>query len=914
MRAKFNLKTYLFLFSLFLVTLSLVLISSVSYRISVSAVLDQTKKMDESNLKQVNNQIVYAIGEIEKVTRNLAGNGELLAKLDAYKASGTIYSKMKAERDLRNVLNELKVGYEQIVRIELFTPAGSVSSDIEALPAIEYSGSDVYRKIRNEQTNVHLFAPGTRDVLFGQKLPNFTFGTLLLDGGAEQGLMFVVMSPVWIDRMFRDEKVLIASRSGVVWSSDTELGENVRIADNLAFEQGDFILRPGKNEMQFFYMKSRYNDWYNMTFRSLEDIYGPIENIRNNVFGAVIVSSLISFVLVISVARNIVRPLHRLKRSAQKYRAQDIFEYTFKNGRSMGMRKIVMLYFVLIVTIPMSAYILMFHYFSSHVVENKVKASIVQTFAQTASNIDAFIATNERISTNIMTDPNVQRFLAAQFVPNAEPSRLHERIGITIDTNLALGNDIFETSLFDSSYRQLFSTSYFTNRELLGERAGAYAGQPLWFGYDVDKYNRNVIRLIRKVRSIREDGSFLQPLGYLQTTYYETNVESLYREVNVPGNVYIVDAEGTIISHSSKSLIGTKADIRVPEQLGRAEARIRSNAGRTRLVVTAECKRIPWMVVGEIDDKIVKSDSAKILASNLYTMALIAAAVLLVAHALAGRLTRSIVQLRRKLRLFGDGHVQVRFYEQTNINEIDELALAFQDMASRIRELIDSIYRSVAKEKSLEHEKKEAELIALQAQINPHFLYNTLESIKWMVKGGKTEQADHMISALAKLFRLGIQRENRLIPIDRELRYTRAYIDIQKVRLGDKVHFWWSVDQSLLSCLMPKLMLQPIIENAIVHGIHNKEEGNISIYCYEQDDAVVFKVIDDGVGLKSDGAVDVEQLKHHASSTGIGLYNVHRRIKLYYGDNYGVTMESKRNQGTRVTIVIPKVTEEQPKA
>lgn len=903
----FSLKTYLFCASLLLVTVSLVLVSYLSYQTTVSAVLDQTAKMDESNLKQVNNKMVFAIGEIEKLTRNFAANDELGDSLNRFGDSRTVYDRLEAETRIRGMLNEMKVGYEDVQRIEIFTPDGAVSSDKAMQVAGSYTESAIYRAIRDTETNVHLFAPDTRDDLTGSGYRNFMFGTILYDGEAERGMMLVIMSPVWMERMFREENVLIASKQSPLWRSDARRSATSgQLSLHIDYDQGSFKEKLGKEDTQFFYMKSRYNDWYTVTFKSLQEIYGPINTIRQNVFVAVMMSSVISFILVISVARSIVRPLHRLKGSAQKYKAEERFDYAYPNGGGMRMRKIVMLYFVAVVTIPLSIYIVMFHYFSSKAIEDKVKSSFIQTFAQTASNIDAFIATNERISTNIMTDPNVQRFLAADN-PAAAGSML-EQIGKTIDTNLSLGDNIFETSLFDRQHRQLFSTSYFTDKQLLDDRADEYAGKPFWISYDVDPYNRNVVRLLRQVRGFRDDEQFLHALGFLQTTYYESNLESLYREVNA-SNVYLTDPSGTIISHASKSLIGTKSDYRPSAQPASIEAHIQTRNGRNYLVVAAMCTRIPWIVVGELDYEIVKRDSRDVLRSNLWSMALIVFAVLAIAYVMAQRLTHSIVKLKKKLRLFADGYMQVRFDDSSPINEIHELALAFQDMAGRIKELIDSIYKSVAKEKALENEKKEAELVALHAQINPHFLYNTLESIKWMMKGGKADKADDMISALASLFRLGVQRENRLVTIEQEIGYAQAYINIQKVRLGDKVNFWWSVDPQVSAYLTPKLILQPVIENAIVHGIVNKEEGgNISIYCYAEGDNIVFKVMDDGAGLPSAGAVPIESLRSGAGGTGIGLSNVQKRIKLYYGDTYGVSIASNAGFGTYVTIVIPQIT------
>ncbi len=241
-----------------------------------------------------------------------------------------------------------------------------------------------------------------------------------------------------------------------------------------------------------------------------------------------------------------------------------------------------------------------------------------------------------------------------------------------------------------------------------------------------------------------------------------------------------------------------------------------------------------------------------------------------------------------------------------NVNEITELGISFNIMIGRIRELLDS------KVKEQENLQK-AELKALQAQINPHFLYNTLDTIVWMAETNNNAQVIEIVRALSSFFRIALSKGRDWIPIRQEIEHVRSYLQIQKIRYRDILDFQIDVDENILDGTILKLTMQPLAENALYHGIKNKRNGGMIWVRARKNglNQVLLEVQDNGVGFtpyrlaKIQERLSDELFEISQTGEGFGLANVNKRIKLYYGKEYGLSIESQYQEGTRVTVVIP---------
>jgi two-component system, sensor histidine kinase YesM len=245
-----------------------------------------------------------------------------------------------------------------------------------------------------------------------------------------------------------------------------------------------------------------------------------------------------------------------------------------------------------------------------------------------------------------------------------------------------------------------------------------------------------------------------------------------------------------------------------------------------------------------------------------------------------------------------------------NVDEITELGMSFNIMIGKIKDLLD------AKVKEQEYLKK-AELRALQAQINPHFLYNTLDTIIWMAEAKQTDRVIEIVSALSSFFRISLSKGRDWITIGEEIERTRSYLTIQKIRYRDILDFKIEIDDQILDYTILKLILQPLVENALYHGIKNKRHGGtIFIRAFQKkEDEISLEVEDNGIGFAPEKLALVQaELEDDSGDirleAGFGIDNVNKRIKLYYGKQYGLSIRSKYRVGTCVTLLIPAKKEE----
>ena len=233
--------------------------------------------------------------------------------------------------------------------------------------------------------------------------------------------------------------------------------------------------------------------------------------------------------------------------------------------------------------------------------------------------------------------------------------------------------------------------------------------------------------------------------------------------------------------------------------------------------------------------------------------------------------------------------------------EIIQLDATFNEMMRRIRYLADKLLQE-------QENQRKSELKALQNQINPHFLYNTLDSIIYMIDKGENQKAEEMIVALSKFFRISISRGKAIIPLKDEVEHVRNYLLIQKIRFGDQFTYSINVDPSLYQYSCIKLILQPLVENAIEHGLNDNESGGqIEIIGTQNESYIILKIKDNGYGISEDKLEQIYKSFHDDSiHQGVGLKNVYQRIKIYYGEEADIKIDSLFDEGTIISIYIPK--------
>lgn len=267
------------------------------------------------------------------------------------------------------------------------------------------------------------------------------------------------------------------------------------------------------------------------------------------------------------------------------------------------------------------------------------------------------------------------------------------------------------------------------------------------------------------------------------------------------------------------------------------------------------------------------------------------------------RLTDGIIQpvniMLDKVKKVGRGKFDMIPIE-AEIEEIEELDEGINKMARKISALLEN----VRQEKEMQHL---TELQLIQAQVNPHFLYNTLDTIVWLIEGGMTDDAVEMISSLSIFFRTSLSKGNDIIPLSEEERHTLSYLEIQQYRYRDILEFEINIPKELSGIPVPKLSIQPLAENALYHGLKNRRgKGKILIEGREEEDALVLTVSDNGQGMTPERLHEVQEAIRTGERAGFGLAAVAERIALYYGPGYGMKIFSEEGKGTTVEIRLGK--------
>lgn len=364
------------------------------------------------------------------------------------------------------------------------------------------------------------------------------------------------------------------------------------------------------------------------------------------------------------------------------------------------------------------------------------------------------------------------------------------------------------------------------------------------------------------------------------------------------GYCYIADKKSNIIYHPQQQLIysGLKEEKYNYLKDG-------SHVKKDAIYSVQSLDNCDWKIIGVcyIDEMI--TNKVNHIMKTLFVIFLVVVLFTVIIIRFFSKLfTNPAKELANAMQEFEKDTNHFEFKTIEGTAEITSLTESFEHMVVQIKELVEKVRQE-------EITLRKTELKALQAQINPHFLYNTLDAIAWLCEEERYKDAVEMVNSLAKLFRISISRGHELITIEKEMQHAKSYLKIQNFRYKNQFTYSFDVGEECLNYLCNKITLQPIIENAIYHGIDRMvDEGKINIGIHQKDDRIIFTVEDNGVGMTEE---QCEEILHEDASdrVGIGIKNVNDRIKIYFGEEYGLTIQSELDEGTRVTISMPKITE-----
>lgn len=383
-------------------------------------------------------------------------------------------------------------------------------------------------------------------------------------------------------------------------------------------------------------------------------------------------------------------------------------------------------------------------------------------------------------------------------------------------------------------------------------------------------------------------------------------LETLYATTQEQGGeIYMYDQNGFIVSHSNKKMLGKQfIDVGyMKDTFGVNSSNIIKKLGSRYMISTYLDEEIGWTIVEEIPTAVIFDtlNKAYFMMGTILVIAL--ALAVAVSVYMSRRISNPLTELSDAMDNFGSCDI-TPLSAATGTQEIDHLRRSFHHMAVEISRLMDVIQER-------EQQKRVLEVNFLRAQINPHFLYNMLFSIRCAVEVGKSAQATQMLGAFIDLLRSTLAVKDTTVALCDELETTRKYLVVQKLRYGEKVNYEIEMQEGSEHCMVPPLILQPLVENAIFHGLEAKEDaGMVVIEAALQGDDLLLTVTDDGAGMDPETLERVRaccELPVVKDARSIGMSNVHNRIRLNYGEGYGLSVESSQGVGTTITLLMPAV-------
>lgn len=394
----------------------------------------------------------------------------------------------------------------------------------------------------------------------------------------------------------------------------------------------------------------------------------------------------------------------------------------------------------------------------------------------------------------------------------------------------------------------------------------------------------------------------MQTLGTIYMNVKISALDRQVREVDVSphGMLMLADGAGQVLWHRNPDAYGVRlADIPFYKDLMKYKQRstMQRLNGDLYRVSFVQSYYNGWYYLSLIPQRDLNEQSRDLRQFLLVTLAVFCGSLGLLAWLTSRYITRPVRQMALAMKQIHKDNLDQR-QSATSADEIGLLQSSFNSMRGRIADLINEV-------RAISDKEKEAEVRALQAQINPHFVYNSLDTINWLAIERGQPDISEMIAALSDIMRYAIRPGEQWVALGEELKWASDYAYLQKMRYEDRFEIVFDTDERLLGCKVPRLFLQPYLENAILHGMEHIEEGGriaVTIADDAEGEAIRVRIADNGAGIQADRLQDIVRRR----SRGIGIYNLDDRLKLEFGARYGVVISSVYGEGTTVEIAMPK--------
>ena len=560
--------------------------------------------------------------------------------------------------------------------------------------------------------------------------------------------------------------------------------------------------------------------------------------------------------------------------------------------------------FCLLLMLPL---MVLFLWINESVTEQIVEENCKTNFAvlkQTETGLLNMIQDITSVSLDVIGDEKLQIYLKSTDITGEELEELKNTIQYNLGKSISLKNYISRLSVFRENQILFQSGKYMLEEANVDiPEIEQQAGRMVWKAAAKDtnyllSRDRNNYE-VSVYRAINNHYDFRDTLAFERITIDEDYICDIYSGIltDATEQFFIINKEGQMISTVNKELFEENyLENTLLKRIIQNGEGYYIDQNKQLVISYYHLPKVNWYVV-KVDKQ------AEIIAQDLIRTVIVMCMVLAILFAVffhniqKKRIITPIIRLSKDISNFHEGDYEIGVYSNAH-DEIGELNNNFIEMANYIQDLIERVYKSQLKE-------KEAQLQYLQSQINPHFLYNTLDSMRWMAVKARQYELAEQIEALSNLFRHALNQGKQLTTVEQEVAHLRDYLTIQKYRFGERITTTIDVDEALLNCTVINLILQPLVENAIVHGLESKiEGGNIHIRVKKEGEYLLYIVEDDGVGTAQE---EIRRclIERKDSNNALALDNINQRIKCKYGEEYGISFYSEIGIGTKVEVKMP---------
>lgn len=470
------------------------------------------------------------------------------------------------------------------------------------------------------------------------------------------------------------------------------------------------------------------------------------------------------------------------------------------------------------------------------------------------------------------------------------------RIRLYVRDELIYANDL--ENLFPIG--AAMNTAWYQKTVSGGSTAAAFLS-----GEDIDPYEKNDVSLLSIARRVTNQQNYRESVGVFRVDFEQEKIVSILRKADATSDslTFLLSENGGLVASSgapeeTRGITGSAAFLTDLDMEAESFQEM-TVAGNKALVRASQLPNTGWRMITVVPYASFMNQIDSLRNASFVLAGIISSVACVFAVFFSRSITVRLTRLAKRMGEMRGGNTQIDIPNDRH-DEIGELYSSYNYLVERLNELLQEQYE-------MGQELKNAELKALQSQINPHFLYNTLDMINWYGYKKEPEQINAVVTALAKFYKQSLNKGSGVVTVADELKHISYYIQIQRLRFSDHIQFHVTVAEDVLDNAIPKITLQPLVENAILHGILEKEDrsGTIAVHGERRGALVVLSVTDDGVGMEEFEQEGINGGERESAAGGYGLMNIDQRIKLLFGESYGLRFSSVPGHGTKVEIHLP---------